>query len=61
MQFEKTADGKMINLPKPCIDTGMGLERITSVMQGKHDNYEIDLFKNIINEVEKVLISPQSN
>lgn len=55
MQFEKTADGKKTPLPKPCIDTGMGLERIASVMQGKDDNYEIDLFKNIISEIEKVI------
>ncbi|MDP3935969.1 MAG: alanine--tRNA ligase, partial [Alphaproteobacteria bacterium] len=53
MQFEqiKQADGstKMIPLPKPSIDTGMGLERITAVMQGKHNNYDIDLFQEIIN------------
>jgi alanyl-tRNA synthetase len=53
MQFEqlKQADGstKMIPLPKPSIDTGMGLERITAVMQGKHNNYDIDLFQDIIN------------
>lgn len=52
MQFEKTADGALKNLPKPCIDTGMGLERIASVMQNKNDNYEIDLFQNIINEIK---------
>lgn len=55
MQFEKSKDGKMKPLPKPCIDTGMGLERIASVMQGKHDNYEIDTFKNLISEVEKMI------
>jgi len=52
MQFEqvKQADGsiKMIPLPKPSIDTGMGLERIAAVLQGKHNNYEIDLFQEII-------------
>lgn len=52
MQFEqiKEADGsiKMIPLPKPSIDTGMGLERIAAVLQGKHNNYEIDLFQGII-------------
>ena len=53
MQFEKTADGKMTPLPKPCIDTGMGLERIASVMQGKHDNYETDSFSNLISEIKK--------
>ncbi len=51
MQFEKTMDGKMRGLPKPCIDTGMGLERIASVVQGVHDNYEIDTFRNLIKEV----------
>jgi len=55
MQFEKTKDGKKINLPKPCIDTGMGLERIASVMQGKNDNYEIDLFENIIDGIKNIL------
>ena len=55
MQFEKTKDGKKINLPKPCIDTGMGLERIASVIQGKHDNFEIDLFTNLINDINKNL------
>lgn len=53
MQFEqvKQADGstKMISLPKPSIDTGMGLERLAAVLQGKHNNYEIDLFQEIIN------------
>jgi alanyl-tRNA synthetase len=43
-------------LPKPCIDTGMGLERIASVMQNKNDNYEIDLFQNIIDEIKKITI-----
>jgi alanyl-tRNA synthetase len=53
MQFEKQKDGKMTNLPKPCIDTGMGLERITSVMQGVCDNYETDIFRNLISEIQK--------
>jgi alanyl-tRNA synthetase len=55
MQFEKSADGVKKALPKPCIDTGMGLERIASVIQGKNDNYEIDLFKNITDQIEKML------
>ncbi len=55
MQFEKQKDGKMIPLPKPCIDTGMGLERVTSVLQGVHDNYETDSFKKLINEIQKII------
>lgn len=47
MQYEQTEDGRL-NLPKPSIDTGMGLERIAAVLQGTHDNYETDLFKNLI-------------
>lgn len=55
MQFEKKSDGSKINLPKPSIDTGMGLERITSVMQGVHDNYQTDIFVNLIKEAEKII------
>ena len=44
MQFERHQDGTQTDLPKPSIDTGMGLERIAAVMQGKHDNYDTDLF-----------------
>ena len=45
MQYEQAADGTRTPLPKPCIDTGMGLERIAAVLQGEHDNYDTDLFK----------------
>ena len=48
MQFERDAAGTMIPLPKPSIDTGMGLERISAVMQGVHNNYDIDLFQHLI-------------
>ncbi|MDM9558623.1 alanine--tRNA ligase [Bordetella petrii] len=48
MQFERDAAGNMERLPKPCVDTGMGLERIAAVLQGVHSNYEIDLFRHLI-------------
>jgi alanyl-tRNA synthetase len=54
MQFERSADGRMTPLPKPSVDTGMGLERIAAVMQGVHSNYDIDLFKNLIRAAGKL-------
>ncbi len=48
MQFERDAQGNMNPLPKPCVDTGMGLERISAVLQHVHSNYEIDLFQHLI-------------
>ncbi len=53
MQFEQRAPGDRIDLPRPSIDTGMGLERIAAVLQGKHDNYEIDLFENLIQAIRQ--------
>ena len=53
-QFEDLADGTRIPLKKKCIDTGMGLERISAILQGVHSNYEIDLFKNLINDISKL-------
>jgi alanyl-tRNA synthetase len=54
MQFERAADGTMTPLPKPSVDTGMGLERIAAVMQGVHSNYDIDLFKNLTRAAGKL-------
>ncbi len=48
MQYERSADGTLSNLPKPSVDTGMGLERLAAVMQGTHDNYATDLFKTLL-------------
>jgi len=48
MQYEQLAGGERVNLPRPSIDTGMGLERVAAVLQGKHDNYDIDLFQALI-------------
>ncbi|WP_421859600.1 alanine--tRNA ligase [Oceanicaulis sp.] len=55
MQYEQQAGGERINLPKPSIDTGMGLERIAAVLQGVHNNYDVDLFKTLINASEEAL------
>ncbi len=54
MQFNRQADGTMEPLPKPSIDTGMGLERISAIMQHVHSNYEIDIFQNLIAAAAKV-------
>lgn len=48
MQYDRAADGSLSNLPKPSVDTGMGLERLAAVMQGVHSNYQIDLFQHLI-------------
>ena len=55
MQFDRSADGKMTPLPKPSVDTGMGLERVAAVMQGVHSNYEIDLFSHLVSAAAKTL------
>ena len=55
MQFERDASGKMTPLPKPSIDTGMGLERVAAVMQGVHNNYDIDLFQHLIKDAAKII------
>jgi alanyl-tRNA synthetase len=55
MQFETTPDGSRTNLPKPSIDTGMGLERIAAILQGVHNTYDIDLFQHIKSEIKHIL------
>ncbi|KAA8996188.1 alanine--tRNA ligase [Affinibrenneria salicis] len=55
MQFNRQADGTMLPLPKPSVDTGMGLERIAAVLQHVNSNYEIDLFKTLIADVARVI------
>jgi len=54
MQFDREASGKLNPLPKPAVDTGMGLERISTVMQGVKSNYDTDLFQGIIRHIEKL-------
>lgn len=54
MQFDQIAPGNRVALPKPSIDTGMGLERIAAVLQGKHDNYDIDLFVALIRAIAEL-------
>jgi len=55
MQFNRHGDGTMESLPKPSVDTGMGLERIAAIMQGVHSNYEIDIFQGLIADVAALL------
>jgi alanyl-tRNA synthetase len=54
MQYQRDASGQLKPLPKPSVDTGMGLERLAAVMQGVHSNYEIDLFKTLIEDAARV-------
>ncbi|MDR2635615.1 MAG: alanine--tRNA ligase, partial [Campylobacteraceae bacterium] len=58
MQYERGIDGKLTPLPKPSIDTGMGLERVTAIKEGKLNNYESSLFMPLINEVAKLCGKP---
>lgn len=60
MQFDRDATGTLNPLPKPSIDTGMGLERVAAVMQGVHSNYEIDLFQNLLQAAAKATGHPDT-
>ena len=55
MQYDRTSNGSLVPLPKPSIDTGMGLERVAAAIQGVNNNYEIDLFENLIKSICQVL------
>ena len=62
MQFEQISKDKRINLPKPSVDTGMGLERIAALMQGTHDNYKTDHFTKLIDSISETLkVKPKEN
>ena len=61
MQFEQISKDKRIDLPKPSVDTGMGLERITAVLQGTHDNYGIDHFKKLITASSEIINTKINN
>jgi alanyl-tRNA synthetase len=54
MQYDRSSDGVLVPLPKPSVDTGMGLERVAAVMQGVHSNYDIDMFRSLIRSAAEV-------
>ena len=61
MQYERLQDGKLVPLPNPSVDTGMGLERIAAVAQGVHSNYDTDLFRGLIHKTAELLGTDQLN
>lgn len=61
MQFNRSIDGKLTKLPKPAVDTGMGLERIAAVLQGVHNNYDIDSFRHLIEAIANLVSAPEEN
>ena len=54
MQYDRAADGTLTDLPKPSVDTGMGLERLVAVLQNVHNNYDIDLFRHLIHSIQEL-------
>lgn len=58
MQFDRTADGQLHPLPKPSVDTGMGIERLAAILQGGHSNYDIDIFRHLIASAQAVTRAP---
>jgi len=60
MQFEQMAGGQRVDLPRPSIDTGVGLERVAAVLQGVHNNYDIDLFRQLIRASADIIGAPAS-
>ncbi|HEX7026870.1 MAG TPA: alanine--tRNA ligase [Gammaproteobacteria bacterium] len=61
MQYNRAADGTLTPLPKPSVDTGMGLERLAAILQGVHSNYEIDLFQTLIRAAAKAVGSTETD
>lgn len=55
MQYDRNSEGELIPLPKPCVDTGMGIERLAAVLQGVHDNYDTDIFQQLLQALSKLV------